>query len=77
MKAGLILSKRQALEETKAVLPSMKKKIQDALEKLEAQLEATGSDASEVELTKAKEVIASAKEAIKEDAWNVLLGEEK
>ncbi|QDS71628.1 hypothetical protein FKW77_007323 [Venturia effusa] len=59
---------KQALEETKAVLPSMKKKIQDALEKLEEQLEATGGDASETELSKAKEVIASAKEAIKDEA---------
>ena len=46
----------------------MKKKIQDALEKLQEQLDATGSDASEAELTKAKEVIASAKEAVKEEA---------
>lgn len=46
----------------------MKKKIQDALEKLEEQLEATGSDAPETEVTKAKEVIASAKEAVKDDA---------
>lgn len=44
----------------------MKKKIQDALEKLEEQLEATGADASETEWTKAKEVIVSAKEAVKE-----------
>ncbi|RDI81492.1 hypothetical protein Vi05172_g8666 [Venturia inaequalis] len=57
---------KQALEETKAVLPSMKSKIQTALEKLEEQLEATGSDASETELTKAKEVIASAKDTVKE-----------
>jgi hypothetical protein len=46
----------------------MKKKIQGALEKLEEQLEATGGDASEAEVTKAKEVIASAKEAIKDEA---------
>lgn len=45
----------------------MKTKIQDALGTLEEQLEATGADASEPELSKAKEVIASAKEAVKTD----------
>jgi hypothetical protein len=50
------------------VLPSMKQKIQVALEKLEEQLDATGENASEAEITKAKEVIASAKEAIKDEA---------
>ncbi|TID22185.1 Tubulin binding cofactor A [Venturia nashicola] len=57
---------KQALEETRAVLPSMKTKIKEALLKLEEQLEATGADAPESEVTKAKEVIASAKEAVKE-----------
>jgi len=59
---------RQALEETKAVFPSIKKKIQDALASLEEQLEATGEDAPEAEVTKAKETAASAKKTIKEDA---------
>jgi len=60
---------KQALAETKAVLPSMKKRIQDALEKLEAQLEANkeiGGDANTEEVTKAKDIVAKAKEAIEE-----------
>ncbi|KAJ9648896.1 tubulin folding cofactor A [Coniosporium apollinis] len=62
---------RQALEETKAVLPSIRQKITDALAKLEEQLEANkdaGGTASTEEVTKAKDAVASAKKAIRESA---------
>jgi len=59
---------RQALEETKAVLPSMKKKIEASLASLEELLEAVGADAPEAEVTKAKEIAAGAKKAIEEAA---------
>lgn len=51
-----------AIEETKAVFPSLRKRIADALEKLEEQLE-VGEEkgATEQEIAKAKEVIAEAK----------------
>jgi hypothetical protein len=51
-----------AIEETKAVFPSLRKRIVDALEKLEEQLE-VGEEkgATEQEIAKAKEVIAEAK----------------
>ncbi|CBY02002.1 hypothetical protein IAQ61_006592 [Plenodomus lingam] len=55
---------RQALQETKNVLSGMKTKIQAALEKLEDELE--NGEASEAEVTKAKEAIAVGKDAIKE-----------
>ncbi|EOD48971.1 putative tubulin-specific chaperone rbl2 protein [Neofusicoccum parvum] len=62
---------RQALEETKNVLPALRQKIKDALAKLEDELEANkdvGGDAATDEVTKAKETVASAKTAIRESA---------
>lgn len=55
---------RQALQETKNVLPGMKTKIEAALEKLEDELE--NGEAPEGEVAKAKEAIAKGKEATKE-----------
>ncbi|KAH9845850.1 putative tubulin-specific chaperone Rbl2 [Teratosphaeria destructans] len=62
-----ICLQRKALEETKAIFPQLKQKIQDALSKLEAQLEqAKGADSSPEDITKAKEAIASAMAAVRE-----------
>ncbi|KAI8938905.1 hypothetical protein NX059_004762 [Plenodomus lindquistii] len=57
---------RQALQETKNVLPGMKAKIEAATEKLEDELE--NGEASEAEVAKAKEAIAKGREALKETA---------
>ncbi|KAK7513008.1 tubulin-specific chaperone-like protein Rbl2 [Phyllosticta citriasiana] len=62
---------RQALEETKNVLPALSQKIQDAVAKLEDELEAnketaSGAGVATDEITKAKEAVASAKTAIRE-----------
>ncbi|KAF2773628.1 putative tubulin-specific chaperone Rbl2 [Teratosphaeria nubilosa] len=58
---------RKALEETKAIFPQLKQNIQDALSKLEAQLEqAKGPDSSPEDINKAKEAIASAMTAVRE-----------
>ncbi|KAF2147098.1 uncharacterized protein K452DRAFT_240271 [Aplosporella prunicola CBS 121167] len=62
---------RQALDETKKVLPSVRQKIQDALAQLEELLEANKEDggaASTEEVTKAKEAVANANKAIRESA---------
>ncbi|KAK8178484.1 tubulin binding cofactor A [Phyllosticta citribraziliensis] len=59
---------RQALEETKNVLPALGEKIKDAVAKLEDELEANKEAAPTDEITKAKEAIASAKAAIRESA---------
>ncbi|KAF2124178.1 tubulin binding cofactor A [Dothidotthia symphoricarpi CBS 119687] len=59
---------RQALQETKNVLPSMKAKIGQAVERLEEELEVSGADAPDAEVTKAKEAIAKGKEAMQESA---------
>ncbi|EOA84712.1 tubulin folding cofactor A [Exserohilum turcicum] len=60
---------RQALQETKNVLPAMKIKIEQALEKLEEELEnnkeADGA-ASTDEVTKAKDALAQGKAALQE-----------
>ncbi|EUC49586.1 hypothetical protein COCMIDRAFT_1631 [Bipolaris oryzae ATCC 44560] len=56
---------RQALQETKNVLPGMKIKIEQAVEKLEEELE-NSSEASEEEVTKAKEAVAKGKAAMSE-----------
>jgi tubulin-specific chaperone A len=60
---------RQALEETRKVLPTVREKITRALEELEEKLEenkAEGGSASTEDITKAKEVVADAKKAIRE-----------
>ncbi|CAA9957101.1 tubulin-specific chaperone rbl2 [Pyrenophora teres f. maculata] len=57
---------RQALQETKNVLPGMKTKIEQAVERLEEELEGNGGEAPEEEVTKAKEAIAQGKAAMSE-----------
>ncbi|KAI9720680.1 MAG: hypothetical protein M1812_002860 [Candelaria pacifica] len=60
---------RQAVEETKAVLPPLRERIKEAIAKLESQLEAekhSGKETPVEEITKAKEAIASAKTAYRE-----------
>ncbi|KAH0372493.1 hypothetical protein KCU65_g1162, partial [Aureobasidium melanogenum] len=54
----------RALEETKAMFPQLRNRIQDSLAKLEQQLEQEQN--SPEEITKAKEAVASAKKAIRE-----------
>lgn len=51
-----------AIEETKAVFPSLRKRIADALERLEEQLEvAEEKGATEQEIAKAQEIFTEAK----------------
>ncbi|RMZ69607.1 tubulin-specific chaperone rbl2 [Pyrenophora seminiperda CCB06] len=52
--------------ETKNVLPGMKIKIEQAVERLEEELESNGSEAPEDEAAKAKEAIAQGKAAMSE-----------
>ncbi|KAF2862981.1 tubulin binding cofactor A [Piedraia hortae CBS 480.64] len=65
----LLKQERKALEETQALFPQMKQKIQEALSKLETQLEddkGPGDQSSPEEITKAKEAIAGALKALRE-----------
>ncbi|THW39561.1 hypothetical protein D6D19_02847 [Aureobasidium pullulans] len=55
----------RALEETKAMFPQLRKRIQESLAKLEQQLE-QGEQNNPEEITKAKEAVASASTAIRE-----------
>ncbi|KAH4895344.1 tubulin-specific chaperone A [Parastagonospora nodorum] len=58
---------KQALAETRNVLPSMRTKISAALEKLEEALEANrdgGAEASAEDISKAEEAVAKGKEAL-------------
>ncbi|KAF2402128.1 tubulin binding cofactor A [Trichodelitschia bisporula] len=60
---------RKALEETRAVIPTVKERIQAALTALEQQLEinkAEGAPADTEQVAKAKEVVAAAYTAIRE-----------
>ncbi|MCJ1368511.1 hypothetical protein MMC16_007655 [Acarospora aff. strigata] len=62
---------RKAVEETKAVFPSMRERIANALAKLENELEVvqgSGKEANEEEVTKAKDAVAKAKISYKEVA---------
>jgi len=59
------MSQRKAVEETKAMFPQLKRRIQEALAQLELQLE--GADVSTDEATAAKEAVAEAKKAIGEE----------
>ncbi|KAI7107538.1 hypothetical protein KC352_g36725, partial [Hortaea werneckii] len=62
---------RRAAEETKAVFPQLRQKIQDALAKLEQQLEqdkGPGDQSTPEDITKAKEAILGAKHALRETA---------
>ncbi|KAH9215519.1 tubulin binding cofactor A [Leptodontidium sp. 2 PMI_412] len=55
---------RTAIQETKNVFPPLRERIKDALQRLQDQVEDGESNgADEAEITKAKEVIESAKEA--------------
>ena len=61
----LILEQRTALEETKAVFPPLRQRIEDAVNKLEDQLEtAKENSGPEAEIEKATEVIANAKKTL-------------
>ncbi|KAK4955089.1 tubulin folding cofactor A [Elasticomyces elasticus] len=60
---------QRGVEETKAIFPQLKSKMQDALTKLEQQLEqdkGPGDQSSPEEINKAKESIAAALQAIRE-----------
>ena len=57
----LTIGQRTAIEETKAVFPPLRQRIEDALAKLEDRLEADGGSASEEEVSKAKNTIEEAK----------------
>ncbi|KAK3717992.1 tubulin folding cofactor A [Vermiconidia calcicola] len=62
---------RKALEQTKAMFPEIRTKIQEALNKLEQQLEqdkGPGDQSTPEDITKAKEAIASALTAIRESS---------
>ncbi|KAF2000600.1 tubulin binding cofactor A [Amniculicola lignicola CBS 123094] len=56
---------RQALQETKNVIPEVREKIKKALVQLEDQLEASGETSTE-EITKAKDMMAKAKATLEE-----------
>ncbi|RFU35239.1 hypothetical protein B7463_g1167, partial [Scytalidium lignicola] len=56
---------RAAIEETNAVFPSLRQRIQDAVLKLEDLLD-SNSSASEEEVTKAKDAVQQAKTAVNE-----------
>ncbi|ORY15969.1 tubulin binding cofactor A-domain-containing protein [Clohesyomyces aquaticus] len=60
---------RQGLEETKKVIPSMHEKISQAIQKLEDEMQSNtdnGGEAPAVEVTKAEDALASAKQALVE-----------
>lgn len=62
---NLTKPQRTAIEETRAVFPPLRQRIEDALEKLKDQLEAgQAKGASEAEITAATETIEKAKLAI-------------
>jgi tubulin-specific chaperone A len=50
------------MEETRAVFPSLRKRIADALQRLQDQLE-DGAGSAKEEVQRAREVLAAAKEA--------------
>ncbi|KAF2493723.1 tubulin binding cofactor A [Lophium mytilinum] len=60
---------RQGLEETKNVLPSMQQKIQEALARLEQELESnkdSGGEQDSEQVTKANNAVSDAKKVISE-----------
>ncbi|KAL3419215.1 tubulin-specific chaperone Rbl2 [Phlyctema vagabunda] len=66
-KEYLLKQERTAIEETKAVFPPLRERIADALAKLEDQLEtAQENEGNPEEITKAKDVVAQAKTAVKD-----------
>ncbi|KAK4548772.1 hypothetical protein LTR36_008545 [Oleoguttula mirabilis] len=65
----VLRQERKAVEETKAIFPQLKQKIQDSLAKLEQQLEqdkGPGDQSTPEQITKAKEAVAAALTAIRE-----------
>jgi len=64
----MLKQERQGLEETKNVLPSVRQKIREALERLEQELESNkeAGDESSEQVTKAKNAAADAKKIIDE-----------
>ncbi|KAF2445391.1 tubulin binding cofactor A [Karstenula rhodostoma CBS 690.94] len=62
----MLRQEKQGLEETKTVIPTVRAKISDALERLEDQLESNKEDASTEEVTKANDAIAKAKATLAE-----------
>ncbi|KAH8695977.1 putative tubulin-specific chaperone Rbl2 [Talaromyces proteolyticus] len=67
----LLKQERQAVEETKAILPTLKEKISDAVAKLERLIVEEGQKGSESnveQLTAAKEAVSQAKTALREIA---------
>ncbi|EMC96105.1 hypothetical protein BAUCODRAFT_34889 [Baudoinia panamericana UAMH 10762] len=62
---------RRALEETKAIFPKLREKIQEAHDRLEHVIEqdkGPGDQSTPEDITKAKEAIAAAKTALRETA---------
>ncbi|KAL9064760.1 MAG: hypothetical protein Q9157_007721 [Trypethelium eluteriae] len=63
---------RRALEETKAVFPSLRKRIDEAVAKLEQQLQESGKESGDPapveEINKAKAAVVEAKKAMREIA---------
>ncbi|KAI9843836.1 MAG: hypothetical protein M1837_006097 [Sclerophora amabilis] len=62
---------QRAIDETKAMFPQLRQRIEDAVDKLLQQLSAeqsAGSESNAEEITKAKEAIAEAKKGIREIA---------
>ncbi|KAK7184643.1 tubulin-specific chaperone Rbl2 [Paraphaeosphaeria sporulosa] len=67
----MLRQEKQGLEETKTVIPTVRAKISDALEKLEDQLQIqkeAGGDAPAGEVTKANDAIEEAKATLAESA---------
>ncbi|KAI9654349.1 MAG: hypothetical protein M1821_006665 [Bathelium mastoideum] len=59
---------RKAMEETKAVFPSLRKRTEEAVTKLEQQLEHDKESASVEEINAAKDAILSGKKSLREIA---------
>lgn len=62
-------NQKQAVEETKAVFQPLRKRIADAVAKLEEQIaisESAADEGSAEQLTKAKETLTQGQEALKE-----------
>ncbi|KAL5452070.1 hypothetical protein PMIN06_006092 [Paraphaeosphaeria minitans] len=64
----ILRQEKQGLEETKTVIPTVRAKISDALEKLEDQIKEAGGDAPAEEVTKANDAIEKAKATLAESA---------
>lgn len=67
----MVKQERQAMEETKTVLPTVRARISKALTNLEEQLELNRRDGGEEEteeVTKAKEALADGLKAVRESA---------